>query len=98
MQFGASSVGYGPFFLHSQIAEASPVYDSWNDLWRVRWWDEILKIPTVTFAEDGMRKKREGEESVQEGEKYGQSMVEYDDWDGDESDSAVVMALERERR
>lgn len=44
-----------------------------------------------------MRKESEGDESVQQGEKNGQPMVEDDDWDGEKSDSAVVVTLEGER-
>lgn len=97
MEFGAGSITYDPFLFHSQITKPSLVDDSWNDLWCIHGWDEILKVPTVTVAKDGMRKKSEGGESVQQGEKNGQSAVEDDDWDSETSDSAVVVALKRER-
>lgn len=67
MQLGAGSVGYDPFLLHSQVTKPGLVNDPWDDLWRVRWWDEVLEVPTVTVTKDGMRKKSEGDESVQQG-------------------------------
>ena len=98
MQFGASRIGYHPFLLHSQIAKPSLVDDPWNNIWCVCWWDEILEVPTIAVTEHSMRKEGEGNESVEQGEKNGQPMVEDDDWDGEKSDSTVVVALERERR
>jgi len=98
MESGASGIGYGPFLFHSQITQPSLVYDPRNDIWRVRWWDEILEVPTVTVTENGMRKKSEGEESVQQGEQNGQPVVEDDDWDGEKGHPTVVVTLDGERR
>jgi hypothetical protein len=98
MESGASGIGYDPFLLHSQITQPSLVYDPRNDIWRVHWWNEILEVPTVTITENGVRKKSEGDESVQQSEQNGQPVVEDDDWDGEKSYSTVVVTLDGERR
>ena len=97
MEFGTACVGNDPLFLHLQVAETDLVHNSWNNLLCTLWRDEVLEVPSISGAEDGMGPKGKGDEGVKESDENGQPMVEDDYEDGEKADATVVVTLEGER-
>ena len=97
VEFGAACIGGDPFFLHLQVAETDLVHNPWNNLRCALWRNEILEVPAISVAENGVGPEGEGGEGVEEGDENRQAMVEDDYEDGEKAEAAVVATLEGER-
>jgi len=96
VEFGAACVGDDPVFFHLQVAETDLVHNLWDDFLCALWRDEILEVPPISAAEDGMGPKGEGDEGVKEGNENGQPVVEDNYEEGEKAEATVVATLEGE--
>ena len=71
--------------------------DPWNKLWCILWGDEVLQVPSVSVAKDGMGEKSEGGEGIEESEKDRQPVVEDNDEECEETDTTIVVSLKGEQ-